>query len=264
MNKLRLRYCFVALLAFAGVFFISGCKKGEALPGYQFAKVYVQNKAFVNTPDISVTIDTVAFGVLEKGDSRTKLIARNSKPVTLTVKDPSTGEVLLDSVFTPSIDNQFRILIDNTLGLRQFYSATDQPDVDEGHWRIQLFHKVKRQGVEQTLTFKVFVDEDGSSTTFTELPIEFKNVKYGQLSDAIDITRITYDPPNDAYEKDIYIKGYDAATGELLIDIVPFNVSPINWLFQGTGRSYVMPVPVTEDTTTGALTFDWFSEIYPL
>jgi hypothetical protein len=194
------------------------------------------------------------------------LIPFSSAPVLLSVKDATTGELLLDTTFIPQKNNNFNILADNTLGIRQFIASSSSNPVDDQHWRVQFFHKIRKNGIPQTVTLKLYKDEGGNATIFSELPIIMENVKYGELSAEADVPRTTFlNQFGFEMDNDIYVKAFDAATGELLVDIVPFATSLINYLFySGTAKHYVVPLPATEDTSTGMLYWDWFSEVYEL
>lgn len=243
---------------------IQGCNKEKTIENYAFSKVRVLSTNFVDVPEISVYLNDAAMGEITPGGFKDKMIAIDGKPVTLSIKDRATGDLLIDTSFIPtSLHYDFKVLVDNTLGIRQFIAAAEADPVDEDHWRVQLLHKISKNGVEKRVLFKLFVDEDGSATTFTELPVSIEPVAYGQLSQEFDIPVIKYPPgPLSGYFKDIYIKAFDASTNELLVDIAPYNA--LNWLFPAPATRYVVPLPTIEDPGTATLSWDYFWEVYQL
>lgn len=189
------------------VVLFTACKKGEPVETFSFAKFQVNYKSFVDAPDVTVNIDSISLGVISGGGNVSKLASLAEKKMTLTVKRTSTGEVLLDSTFTPGVSNNFTLFISDALGISEFYTPpATQPKPDE--IRIQLFHHIK-DTAEHDVTFKFFIDPTGDFSVFEPTEYELKNVKYGQLSDIIDL------PGGNRY----FIKAYDVKTGEILVNL---------------------------------------------
>jgi hypothetical protein len=249
------KYVFYSLFLFSLI--LTSCSKETEIQSFQFSKVMVTSKQYIGTPTVKVYIDDVLMGDLVPNGYVSKVIPAANKPVTLTVKDPASGELLIDSTFLPQMNNQFTVLIDNELGIRQFYTpATSQPrPVPSDSFRIQLFHKIEYQSSRRTVTFKVFEDLSGSTSTVDlhELPIQI-TVPYGRISADLNIP---YQLKTNGRAKKYRLKAYDAVTGEILVDIL----TPFKGALTPTGGQYkLVYVKVANDVAIPTrLTWDFSS-----
>lgn len=230
---------------------ITGCSKEKQIEDYQFSKVIVSSKSYIGTPNVDAYIDGVSMGTILPGRSGSKLIPGAGDSVKLTVKDPVTSELLLDSTFLPGMDNRFTILIDNTLGIRQFYTPSTAPvrPVPTDSFRIQIFHKIEYQNIKRTVTFKIFEDLSGSTTTVDlhELPIQI-TVPYGQVSSELNIP---YQLKTNGRPKKYRVKAYDAITGEILVDILaPYSASTPRLEIVGAGQYKLLYLKVVSNAST--------------
>jgi len=231
------------------VVLFTACKKGEPIETYSFAKFQVNYKSFVDAPDVTVNIDSISMGVLTAGSGVSKLASPGGKKMKLTVKRASTGEVLLDSTFTPGVNNLFTLFISDALGISEFYTPpATQPQPDK--IRIQLFHHIKTE-VEHKVNFKFYTDPVGDGSVFEPTEYELNNVAYGQLSEVIDL-------PGDAQ---YYIKTYDAETGEILLDLFE-GFYGYGLISADLGKQEIIEVVAPYDPEFGIF-YDIF-KIYPL
>lgn len=200
---------------------MQGCSKKQAIQEFEFVKVTVANKTFINTPTVKVYVNDISGQNIPPNEWGTILVPAGSGQLTMVIKNAETGEQYLDSTFAPEVNNWFTVLIAPDLGLNQFYTPpiTEPRPVAEDSFRVQLFHKIEYQGVKRTVTFKVFEDLSGtiSSVDLYELPIQI-TVPYGRISEDLDIP---YEKKANGRYKKYRLKAYDAFTGEVLVDILP-------------------------------------------
>lgn len=223
-----------------------------------FTKIAVESMLFSDVPQMSVFVNELPVGLLDPGVSISKLLPKenNSNNMTLSIKDAISGELYLDSVFQPQHLNAFKILVDNTLGVRQFVKqGTDNTDpVPNDYYRIQLVNKVKKNGTERRVTFKLFRDSVNTFVNLKELEEKFENVGYGEMSQPLDIQILYFkrspSPVAPRFPRNIHIQAVDAVTGELLADLQPDGYLTVN----KNKHSILAPI-IVEDEQTSLLTW---------
>lgn len=203
----------IYILLLTGLLLLNACKKGEPLAEQSFASITVTSKPLVDVPSVLIYADDVLLDTLDGGATLTNLVPRGKSSIKLSVKDLATGALLLDSVFTPEVNNKFTILVDQALGIRQFFKPAAS-QVDDQHIRMQFYHRIVVNGVERRkVNFKFFARR-GFTGPFTTTDYELKDVEFGKLSPAIDLPLL--DPKGDLV---YYMRTYDSQSGELLLDI---------------------------------------------
>lgn len=237
---------------------LAGCKKASVIETPAFTKIAVESMLFADVPQLSVFVNDLSVGLLDPGVSVSKLLPKenNGSAMTLAIKDATSGELYLDSVFQPQHLNAFKILVDNTLGIRQFVKqGTDNTDpVPSDYYRIQLVNKIKKNGIEKRVTFKLFRDSVNTFVGLKELEEEFENVGYGEMSQALDLQILYFkrspSPVAPRFARNIHIQAVDAVTGELLADLQPDGYLTVN----KNKHSIIAPI-VLEDEQTSLLTW---------
>jgi hypothetical protein len=198
------------------LFVLSSCQKTMPVEVFRHAYVLVTYKDFIGSPGVLVLVDKDTLGTINAGGGVSRVLTTDGKPMTLTVKNATTGEVLLDSVFTPAAQNKFVLFISDLIGVAQFYKPPAiSPDANT--IKMQLFHQVIVNGEEHKKVNFQFFTREGYSGPFTATPYELKNVEFGKLSEPIVLPL----PPvnSTGYRPAYYIRTYDAETGAVLLDI---------------------------------------------
>lgn len=238
------------------VFGFAGCKKGSLIEAPEFTKIAVESLTLSDVPSVSVFVNDIELGQLNAGSAVNKLLPREggASTMTLSIKDASTGEIYLDSVFEVQHLNSFRVLINNALGIRQFMkNRSDNSDpIATEHIRIQLVNKIIKNGVKKKVTFKLFRDSVNTFVNLKEIEQKFENVGYEEMSEPMDIELLYYkrtpSPVSPKVRKNIYVQALDAITGEVLVDITPEGILTVN----KEKHSIVVPVTI-EDPQTNPL-----------
>ncbi|MBO9634411.1 MAG: hypothetical protein J7578_14955 [Chitinophagaceae bacterium] len=244
------------------VFVFSGCKKGSVIEAPAFTKITVESLSLSDVSQVAVFVNNIAVGELNAGSGVNKLLPRDGAAgsMTLTLKDATTGELYLDSVFEVQHLNAFRVLINNALGIRQFMKdRSDNSDpIPTEHIRIQLVNKIMKNGVKKKVTFKLFRDSVNTFVNLKEIEKKFENVGYEEMSEPLDIELLYYkrtpSPVSPKIRKNIHVQALDAITGEILVDISPEGILTVN----KEKHSIVVPI-ADEDPQTSLL--NWTSGI---
>lgn len=260
----KINYFFLLLMvSFAA---LVGCNKETPIENYDYARIIVIYKNFSQAPGITVHLDNSLLGSLQPGRTREDLILATNNQVNLKIKRETTGELLLDSSFVPARLNNFTLFITDLLNVAQFYTPPPQP-VNVDSFRIQLLNNIKIQHTGKKINFKFFVPLMPTLTGFEQLTgYELNNVPYGKLSEPIDIPKLKYPAPQpQTVLRPVYIKAYDAETGQLLVDLKTgtanntygnviqtgsyttpagkYNVINVSVVESGSEVSYVRPFP---------------------
>lgn len=242
----------IYILLFSGVLAFSACKKGEPLQEKVFTSITVTSKDLVDVPSVLIYADDVLLDTLDKGASLTSLLKRDKPTIRLSVRSLQTGEHLLDSVFKVQVNNSFTILIDQALNIKQFYKP-GVSQVDAQHIRMQLYHKIVFNDVEQKKVNFKFFTRVGSTGAFTPTNYELKNVEFGKLSEPIDLPT----DPTGLFK--YYVKTYNSETGDLLIDLYEDYGDGAIFYTVG-GKSIVVNVKTDDYPPYGAFynLLDWY------
>ena len=236
----------------------SACSKETPVQNYDFTKVVFQNNLLVDVPKIALYLDGVKKAEIEPGYQSIQLVARSNKKIAVSIRDAVNGTEYLDTSFTPSsLNYSFAALIDNTLGLRQFMQPPTTPIPDK-HWRMQFVQNIQIGEEKKTIQYKFYYDETFDGAGIKEIPVTLDPVKYGELSKYVDIPDLK---DNTGQRYPIYFRGFDAATGQLLVEFWPNVSTPLNQLVGSTGKRFIMPTPYVE--YEGTLYWD-LSKVYEL
>lgn len=236
----------------------AGCKKGEVIQTPAYTRIAVESMLFADVPQLAVFVNDTEVGQLDPGVSVSKLLPKDASVsfMTLVIKDAVSGELYLDSVFQPQHLNAFKILVDNTLGIRQFMKqGSDNTDpIPNDYYRVQLVNKIKKNGVEKRVTFKLFRDSVNTFVNLKELEEKFENVGYGEMSEARDIQILYFkrspSPVAPRFARNIHIQAVDAVTGEVLVEVQADGLMAVN----KNKHSILAPV-IVEDPQTNLLTW---------
>ncbi|MET0395101.1 MAG: hypothetical protein ABW019_18285, partial [Chitinophagaceae bacterium] len=190
------------------------------IENYEYATIGVAYKNFSQAPAITIQVNDAVLGTLQAGITGEYRILLSDKPVTLRIKRQSSNELLLDSVFVPKRNNYFTLFITDLLNVASFYTPPATPVPGDSN-RLQLLNNVKVQGVGKKVNFKFFAPATPSQAAFEELTAyALNNVEYGKLSPVINIAVSKYPVGQpQTISRAVYIKAYDAETGQLLIDL---------------------------------------------
>lgn len=241
------------------VIVFAGCKKGTEIETPAYTKVAVESMLFSDVPQMTVFINDAELGLLDPGLSVSKLLQQQAggNAMTLHIKDAVSGELYLDSTFKPQNLNSFKVLVDNTLGIRQFITqeqGSTEP-VPTDYFRIQLVNKIRKNGMERKVHFKLFRDSVNTFVNLKELEEKFENVGYGEMSQPLDIQILYFkrspSPVAPKFARNIHIQAVDAVTGEVLVELQPEGYLAAN----KNKHSILAPVTI-EDPQTGSLTWE--------
>jgi hypothetical protein len=236
------------LLFPALLFVLNSCQKSMPVEVFRHAYVLVTYKDFIGSPGVLVLVNKDTVGTVNAGGSVARVLVTDGKPMTLTVKNTTTGAVLLDSVFTPLAQNKFILFISDLIGVAQFYKPpATVPDANT--IKMQFLHQVIVNGEEHKKVNFQFFTRDGYSGPFTPTSYELKNVEFGKLSEPIILPLPAAN--SSGYRPFYYIKTYDAETGAVLLDIWEDYSSGIIMYATG-GKSVIVNVKSDDYPPDGA------------
>ncbi len=206
------------LLHVALLLLLQSCTKERQVEEHEYAKIEVVYKNFDQAPDIELELDNGPIGSLNAGQSKTELMIRTGETNRLSIKRLSTGALLLDTVFQPQQQNKFTVWITDLLKIAAFYT---QPVISPDSTKLRVLNNTIVQGAGRKVNFKFFRQLNRTLTGFEELAgYELRNVEYGKLSELITLPKVMMPAGQPQTQTSgIYIKTYDAQTGQLLIDL---------------------------------------------